>query len=261
MKVSNGFYSLDRMADAYLSNQTYVKKQSDVDSNPVVAFQDILQSKQKTETNTTDLVFSKHANERLANRNIELNEEQMNLVSEFLMSQKVEVSGYTGSSRNSEEEKDTLSQQEKDYVAEYLIDIEKMPKTTENEVTLAYYLPKVVEEAVRFHTPGVFIGDVIQEGNVSLMMYLSEKEKTEESEVLEQVRAGIRMMLEAHTEEKRRDNKMVERVSDLDETIQSMKEEYGRKVSVDEVAERMGITEDAVEDILKLAGEEVKDEE
>ena len=68
-------------------------------------------------------------------------------------------------------------------------------------------------------------------------------------------------MLEAHTEEKRRDNKMVERVSDLDETIQSMKEEYGRKVSVDEVAERMGITEDAVEDILKLAGEEVKDEE
>ena len=43
-------------------------------------------------------------------------------------------------------------------------------------------------------------------------------------------------------------------------TIKSMKEEYGRKVSVDEVAERMGITEDTVEDILKLAGEEVKDE-
>ena len=39
-----------------------------------------------------------------------------------------------------------------------------------------------------------------------------------------------------------------------------MKEEYGRKVSGDEGAERMGITEDTVEDILKLAGEEVKDE-
>ena len=67
-------------------------------------------------------------------------------------------------------------------------------------------------------------------------------------------------MLESHTEEKRRDKKMVERVNDLDETIKNMKEEYGRKVSVDEVAERMGITEDTVEDILKLAGEEVKDE-
>lgn len=88
MKVSNGFYSLDRMADAYLSNQTYVKKQSDVDSNSVVAFQDILQSKQKTETNTTDLVFSKHANERLANRNIELNEEQMNRLNKGVMQAK-----------------------------------------------------------------------------------------------------------------------------------------------------------------------------
>ena len=141
-----------------------------------------------------------------------------------------------------------------------VLDIEKMAKQTEEEVTLAYYLPKVVEEAVKLHMPGIFIGDVIQEGNVSLMLYLGENKKATEAEVLEQVRAGIRVMLESHTEEKRRDKKMVERVNDLDETIKSMKEEYGRKVSVDEVAERMGITEDTVEDILKLAGEEVKDE-
>ena len=61
-----------------------------------------------------------------------LTDEQMNLVHEFLMSQKVEVIGYTGTIENTEkteqEEKDTLSQQEKDYVAEYLIDIEKMAK-------------------------------------------------------------------------------------------------------------------------------------
>ena len=179
------------------------------------------------------------------------------------MSQEVEVIGYTGTIENTEkteqEEKDTLSQQEKDYVAEYLIDIEKMTKQTEEEVTLAYYLPKVVEEAEVAYA-GIFIGDVIQEGNVSLMLYLGENKKATEAEVLEQVRAGIRVMLESHTEEKRRDKKMVERVNDLDETIKSMKEEYGRKVSVDEVAERMGITEDTVEDILKLAGEEVKDE-
>ena len=40
-----------------------------------------------------------------------------------------------------------------------------------------------------------------------------------------------------------------------------MKEEYGRKVCVDEVADRLGISEDEIVDILKLAGEEVKDEE
>lgn len=192
-----------------------------------------------------------------------LTDEQMNLVMIPDVSESGS-NGYTGTIENTEkteqEEKDTLSQQEKDYVAEYLIDIEKMAKQTEEEVTLAYYLPKVVEEAVKLHMPGIFIGDVIQEGNVSLMLYLGENKKATEAEVLEQVRAGIRVMLESHTEEKRRDKKMVERVNDLDETIKSMKEEYGRKVSVDEVAERMGITEDTVEDILKLAGEEVKDE-
>ena len=39
--------------------------------------------------------------------------------------------------------------------------------------------------------------------------------------------------LESQTEVKRRDHKMVEKVTELDEAIKSMKEEYGRKVSVD----------------------------
>ena len=37
---------------------------------------------------------------------------------------------------------------------------------------------------------GNLIGDVIQEGNVSLMLYLGENKKATEAEVLEQVRAG-----------------------------------------------------------------------
>ena len=137
-----------------------------------------------------------------------------------------------------------------------------MNEETPEEVRMAYYLPKVVEEAVRLHHPEVFIGDMIQEGNIALMVALKEipKEKDEE-EILEQVRAGMMASLESQTEVKRRDHKMVEKVTELDEAIKSMKEEYGRKVSVDEVAERLGISEDEIEDILKLAGEEVKDEE
>ena len=103
------------------------------------------------------------------------------------------------------------------------------------------------------------VGDMIQEGNIALMVALKEipKEKDEE-EILEQVRAGMMASLESQTEVKRRDHKMVEKVTELDEAIKSMKEEYGRKVSLDE---RLGISEDEIEDILKLAGEEVKDEE
>lgn len=36
-----------------------------------------------------------------------------------------------------------------------------------------------------------------------------------------------------------------------------MSEEMGRKVAVDEVAEKLGISEAQIADILKLAGEEI----
>ena len=195
-----------------------------------------------------------------------LSQEQMNLVCDYLLSMKMAVIGYKqagGMVKEAEnEEQQPLSPDEQKYVEEYLRSLGDMKEETPEEVRMAYYLPKVVEEAVRLHHPEVFIGDMIQEGNIVLMLALKEirKEKDEE-EILEQIRAGMLASLESQTEVKRRDHKMVEKVTELDETIKSMKEEYGRKVSVDEVADRLGISEDEIEDILKLAGEEVKDEE
>lgn len=195
-----------------------------------------------------------------------LSQEQMNLVCDYLLSMKMAVIGYKqagGMVKEAEnEEQQPLSPDEQKYVEEYLRSLGDMNEETPEEVRMAYYLPKVVEEAVRLHHPEVFIGDMIQEGNIVLMLALKEirKEKDEE-EILEQIRAGMLASLESQTEVKRRDHKMVEKVTELDETIKSMKEEYGRKVSVDEVADRLGISEDEIEDILKLAGEEVKDEE
>ena len=144
-----------------------------------------------------------------------LSQEQMNLVCDYLLSMKMAVVGYKqtgGTVKEAEkEEKQPLSAEEQKYVEEYLRGLGDMKEETQEEVRMAYYLPKVVEEAVRLHHPEVFIGDMIQEGDI-----------------LGEVRDY---------------------------------EEYGRKVSVDEVAERLGISEDEIEDILKLAGEEVKDEE
>lgn len=193
-----------------------------------------------------------------------LSAEQLNLVSEYLMSQKVEVIGYAGKKAESEigEKEVSLSSEEQSYVEGYLREIGEMSGKDPQEARLAYYLPKVVEEAMKLHEPGLFIGDIIQEGNISLMLALGESEGAdEEAEIQEKVRAGIMVMIESQTETKRRDNKMIERVSELDETIKSMSEEYGRKVAVDEVADKLGISETEVEDILKLAGEEVEDDE
>ena len=193
-----------------------------------------------------------------------LSQEQIDLVCEYLLAQKIAVTGYvpkSGTVKERKEEPASLSNEEQSYIEEYLKDIDQMQGKSLAEARMAYYLPKVVDEALKMHHAEIFVGDMIQEGNISLMMALDEyKEEEDEEAVMEAVRAGMQALLESQTET-RQDKKMVERVSELDETIKSMSEELGRKVSVEEVADKLGITEAEIEDILKLAGEEVKDEE
>lgn len=194
---------------------------------------------------------------------ISLTEKQMEMVYEYLMTQKVTVVGYkipekeTGRAEKAEPVR--LSAEEQAYVEDYLAQLTQMPEGDE-EARLAYYLPKVVEEAVKLHHPDVFIGDMIQEGSMNLMLAIADGDKTEEH-IMEAVRAGIQVLAESQAETKRQDERMAARVAELEETIKGMTEEFGRKVSVDEVAERLGITETEVNNILKLAGEEVKEED
>lgn len=201
----------------------------------------------------------------------QLSQEQIDLVCDYLLSQKVAVSGYekvggilSGSKQvePQEEQCPILTEEEQRYVESYLEELGEMKAESEEEARLLYYFPKVAELAVKITEPQVFLGDVIQEGNVSLMLALKESSsrndrEIEEQEVMDQVRAGMLALVEEQTEVKRQDKKMVEQVSELDETIQSMSEEMGRKVAVDEVAEKLGISEAQIADILKLAGEEI----
>lgn len=193
----------------------------------------------------------------------QLSKEQIGLVCGYLLSQKVAVSGYVQAQEflgeAQEETTVELSAEEKTYIEEYMESLAQMKPITAKEEKLAQYLPKVVEEAKKLHHPDFFIGDMIQEGNVSLMVALETLE--EEAQILEEVRAGMLAAVEEQTETKRRDKKMVEKVSELDRVLEEMSEELGRKVAVDELAMQLGISEEQVADILKLAGEETEEEE
>lgn len=194
-----------------------------------------------------------------------LSKEQLQLVCEYLLSQKVAVSGFEknntavqgGEAEQEPAELPPLSEEEQKYVESYLMELKEMREDGEAELRMASLFPKVVEEARKLNHPQVFIGDVIQEGNVSLMQALSEMPEAQDALVMEEVRAGMLALIEEQTEMKRQDKRMVEQVSELDEAIRSMTEEMGRKVAVDELAERLGIGEEQIAEILKLAGEDV----
>ena len=199
-----------------------------------------------------------------------LTKEQMELVFDYLLSQKVAVQGYVRKPGTVQESgdgeempgSDALSAEEKEYLEDYLRQIGEMQTTSEEEARLALYLRLVYEEAVKLHREEVFIGDMIQEGNAALVeaMDLHPAGEGEQELVMADVRAAMRALLASQTEMKRRDRKMVNQVTRLDETIKQMTDELGRKVDVQEVAERLELTEEQVRDILKLTGEEPEDE-
>lgn len=68
----NGFLSIEQIQDQYLNQKkTVTKKPSDV------SFEDILKAKSQIINRPGELKFSKHASNRLMDRNIELSTEQM----------------------------------------------------------------------------------------------------------------------------------------------------------------------------------------
>ena len=208
-----------------------------------------------------------------------LNEEQLELVFDYLLAQKVVVKGYIKMTEAAEE-KITYTEEEEAYLKEYQNDLKAFKEEKQGERDMLFqkllagdgavrnrlteiYLQEVAEIAKAMHHPEIFLGDLIQEGNVGLILGLDmlTDVATAHETIVNQVKQCIQMLIEEHAEVKSRDNKMIEKVTMLDESIKALTEELGRKVTIDELAVYMGMTEEEIDDILRLMGEESEDEE
>lgn len=201
-----------------------------------------------------------------------LSEEQMTLVFDYLLSQKIVVKGYL---KLQDEVALELDEEEKAYLAEYEKDIQAVRAMTVAEREELFdravtgdeaakkrlaegYLREVLVIAKQMNHADVFLGDLIQEGNLGAVLaieMLNEACCAHEA-VLSGVRQAMQVLIEEHEEAKHRDNKMVEKVADLDAAITELTEELGRKITIDELALHMGLTEDEIDDIMTLTGEE-----
>ena len=188
-----------------------------------------------------------------------LTAEQLELVFDYLLSQKVIVKGYIkagGSVFAAEKTDSVLSEEEVQYLKIYESDLGAMKPSD------AFYniLPKVVEIAKKIHVPEVFIGDLIQEGNMGVMLASADGEENE-TELLRMAEESMQMMIESLSEEKVQDQKRVDKVQELDDQIEKITKEMGRKVTVDELAQFMDKSVDDIMDVIRLAGEEIDDED
>lgn len=202
----------------------------------------------------------------------ELSQDQMTLVFDYLLAQKITVKGYV---KLQEAQALELTEEEQAYLQAYEQEISAIATAKEGERQdlfaavlrgeeqarrrlVEIYLPEVVAIAKEMNHEAVFLGDLIQEGNLGVVLATEILPSVESGHkfLLSQIRQAMQLLIEEQQDLKQRDKKMVEKVSALDEAITELTEELGRKVSIDELALHMGLTEAEIDDIMKLAGEE-----
>lgn len=205
-----------------------------------------------------------------------LTEEQRDMVFDYLLSQKIVVKGYL----NIEEAQEELSEEEKRYLEIYEKELASIRPEGKGEKEglfsqiltgdvlakqrlIELYLREVIEVAKAMRHKEIFLEDLIQEGNVGLILGVELITSAEDAHatILGQVKASIQMYISEYEESKAKDETMIKKVDAMDAAITELTEELGRKVTIEELAVHLGISEEEVMDVLHLTGEEQDEEE
>lgn len=233
-------------------------------------------------------------------KEVSLGEEQLELVYSYLEANRITIEGHSKNesiklfeqkeeelkvSESKEEmieDKDSVSLEDK-YLSMYLEELEELSKDDEKEKLellkgllgsdpmakskiIELYLPNVVEIAKQYVNKGVALSDLIQEGNIGLMLSLEEIDKSADIDSMElTIRQGIIASLEDAIEEASYTNsfnhQIISKVNFLNEGVRNLEEEMGRTVSIEELAKYLEMSKEEVEDIIRVSDDEIIVEE
>lgn len=221
-------------------------------------FQKKLRSLLKTDDDMTEEKIRRHF------QGTELTSEQLNMIMGYISEQRKETvlteeeEAYLKEYQEMLKSIEMISEQEKQELLRRAADHDEMAR----ERLTGCYLDMVIISAQKLHQKNVFIGDLIQEGNIGLTIGLGSLSSADGADefirsCIEREMQGLLSESESRTAG---DHKMIARVSALEESITKLEKELGRKVYLEEIAYDMGISEEEVRSILKLTGE-LPDEE
>ena len=103
-----------------------------------------------------------------------------------------------------------------------------------------------------------FLMDLVQEGNVGLLVALESvvKAETAEQAIDAAVRETISDFMEEHRVQKHKDNTVVNKVNRLKDAIEELSDGDDMDFSVAELSAYLDMSVEEIEDILRIAGEE-----
>ena len=205
---------------------------------------------------------------------LDLNNDQLQMVYDYLVKHKVGI----GEPVNPD---DYLTDEERDYLQDYLDELAKLPEYSEGEkegYTIAamagdalaqsrlveIYLEDVVEVAKLYAGQGVFLEDLIGEGNVALAMgvtMLGSLEKPSEAQGM----LGKLMMdamedyIAENVSNEKTDKRVADKVNQVADKARELAEELHRKVTVEELAQETGMSIKSIQDAMRMSGFKIED--
>ena len=202
-----------------------------------------------------------------------LSGEQLQMVYDYLVKHKIGI----GAPVNPD---DYLTEEEKNYLQNYLDELESLPKATPGEkeaITLSamagdldaqgqlaiFYLPDVVEVARLYSGQGVPLEDLVGEGNLALtagVSMLGALERTDEAQGMlgKMMMDAMEELIQQQQTAEKADQKMTQRINKVLEAARSLSEELHRKVTVEELAQEAKLSEKAIREAVRLSGHQIE---
>ncbi len=202
-----------------------------------------------------------------------LSGEQLQMVYDYLVKHRIGI----GAPVNPD---DYLTEEEKNYLQNYLDELESLPKATPGEkeaITLSamagdldaqgqlaiFYLPDVVEVARLYSGQGVPLEDLIGEGNLALtagVSMLGALERTDEAQGMlgKMMMDAMEELIQQQQTAEKADQKMTQRINKVLEAARSLSEELHRKVTVEELAQEAKLSEKAIREAVRLSGHQIE---
>lgn len=235
-------------------------------------FADKLQKLKETAKSQGNLVTEEQVKETFAEFSLE--KEQFDLVYDYLKKHKIGI----GEPVDADE---YLSEEEKNFLQIYLDELEEIAPVSEDEKDaiilsamagdasaqerlLTLMLPQVVDMAKLYAGQGIFLEDLIGEGNVAVAMgvkMLGAMEHAAEAEGMlgKMIMDAMETYIAENAEEGKKDRHLADKVNKVADAARELAESYGRKVTEEELAEESGMSLKAIRDAMRISGDKIED--
>ena len=206
---------------------------------------------------------------------LELDDKQMEMVFEYLKSHKIGI----GQAVDTDEF--NLTDEENNYLNSYLDSLKDLPAYTDGEKTaismsaisgdkdaqrklIECYLPLVVDVAKMYTEQGVYLEDLIGEGNFALTRGVTMLDAVGEPEEVESflyklMLDAMEAAVENNLAEDAGEQKVLKLVQEVADKAKELADDLRRKVTVKELMDETGWDEDKIRSAIKFSGDAIED--